>query len=146
MIFKFLGKSLSLIVNFSPSKSSKTILIKSKLERIFEVVLNKAVGFKSRTLNLNNLNPIQKIALDTESGNNLFILFGTSSKNNLYILKNFDTLPILVSVQLPEYEEYFIDFDAKYGKLVGIGNKTNLIYQTDINKNKHDRRVSLRNR
>ena len=80
--------------------------------------------------------PIKKIAFETENENNLFILFDfdKSKKNNLYIIKNFDTLPEILSVQLPKHEDYFIDFDAKYGKLVGIGNHTNLIYQTDINK------------
>ena len=84
--------------------------------------------------------PIKKIAFDTENENNLFILFDfdKSKKNNLYIIKNFDTLPEILSVQLPKHEDYFIDFDAKYGKLVGIGNHTNLIYQTDINKKNLD--------
>ena len=83
--------------------------------------------------------PIKNIAFDQEVGNNLFILFdntntNTNDLNNFYILKNFNTIPTRIAIEMPAGEDYFIEFDAKYGKLVGIGNKTNFIYQTDINK------------
>ena len=77
---------------------------------------------------------IKNIAFDQEDTNNLFILLNNNKSNNLYILKNFDTNINNLPITIPSNEDYFINFDAKYGKLVGIGNKTNFIYQTDINK------------
>ena len=89
----------------------------------------------------NTINPIKNIAFDKEVGNNLFILLNNKNTNDLnyfYILKNFNTVRNMIKIQMPVGENYFIDFDAKYGKLVGIGNKTNFIYQTDINKTNLD--------
>jgi hypothetical protein len=79
--------------------------------------------------------PIKNIAFDQEVGNNLFILF---ENKKFSLLKNFNTNLITIDIPIPNNEGFFIDFDAKYGKLVGIGNKTNLIYQTDINKTNLD--------
>jgi len=84
---------------------------------------------------------IKSIALDSTINNNIFVLLKKiNNSTELYILKNFDVNinnnKELISI--PSNENYFIDFDAKYGKLVGIGNKTNFIYQTDINKTNLD--------
>lgn len=88
-------------------------------------------------INNNFTIPIKNIAFDQEVGNNLFILL---NDNNFSLLKNFNTNLSTIIIPMPKNsaEDYFIDFDAKYGRLVGIGNKTNFIYQIDINRTNLD--------
>jgi len=126
IITNFLYNNKMLII-FSIIENTNQISYCNNCDLSSEYSMNKINLFGE----INNT-PINNIAFDQEGGNTLFILL---NNNKLYILKNFDTAlsTILIST-FPLREDYFINFDAKYGKLVGIGNKTNFIYQTDINR------------
>ena len=75
---------------------------------------------------------IKKIALDFDNGNDLFVLM---DDGKLYMTRIFNKNTI--QIISPVDENAFIDFDARFSKIIAIGKKTNLIYQTDIIPNQN---------